>query len=215
MVDLDFTVEQARVARHTAAPTLVFALRLTNLTPAAPVRNVLLRCQIRIEPTRRGYKPMEQERLSDLFGSSPRWGETLRGLLWTHANALVPAFDGDCSVELPVPCTYDFNIAATKYFDGLDDGEVPLSFLFSGSIFYTDESGRLQIDQVAWSKEAGFRLPVATWRDMMERYYPNSVWLCLERDSFDRLYRYKRQRGLATFERAIDSLLSDAPAEAP
>jgi hypothetical protein len=208
MVELDFAVEQASVAPHAATPLLLFALRVTNRTPEIAVQNVLLRCQIRIEPLRRRYAEQEQEPLSDLFGAPSRWSETLRSFLWTHTGAQIPAFANDCTVELPVPCSYDFNLAATKYFYGLEDGEAPLSLLFSGSIFYRDQEERLQIDQVSWTREANFRLPVRLWHEMMNHYYADAAWLCLRRDAFEQLYRYKRQHGLATFEQAIEALIA-------
>jgi len=173
----------------------------------------MLRCQIRIEPARRQYGSADQERLVELFGVPQRWGETLRGFLWTHTSALVPAFEADCRVDLPVPCSYDFNIAATKYFHGLDGGEAPLSLLFSGSLFYQDTDGSLQIEQISWSKEASYRLPVAVWQAMMRHYYPNGMWLCLDSEAFEKLYRFKRQQGCATWEQALDRLLDNQPAE--
>ncbi len=42
---------------------------------------------------------------------------------------------------------------------------------------------------------------------MMDHYYPNSAWLRLRRDAFERLHAYKRSHGLATWEEAIESLL--------
>lgn len=214
MIELDFAVQQARVARHAVAPLLLFALHITNRTPEFPVQNVMLRCQVRIEPMRRHYEADEQERLSDLFGVPSRWGDTLRSFLWTHTSVQVPAFITDCAVDLPVPCSYDFNIAATKYLHGLEDGEVPLSLLFSGSIFYLDADDRLQIDQVSWTRDASFGLPVRVWQDMMQQYYPNAGWLCLQQDVLDRLYRYKRQHGLASWEQAINALLMGTEKEA-
>jgi hypothetical protein len=174
----------------------------------------MLNCQIRIEPMRRRYEGEEHERLSDLFGEASRWGETLRSLLWTHASVSVPSVDPERKVELPVPCSYDFNIAATKYFHGLEQGDVPLNVLFSGSIFYRDGEGRLQIEQIPWSKECAYRLPVATWRAMMEHYYPQSAWLCLNREAFEALDSYRRRTGLPTFERAVQALLEASAAEA-
>ena len=208
MIDLDFTVEGARVAPHSAAPLLLFDLRVTNRTPAVPVENLQLRCQVRIEPTRRRYEPEQQERLSDLFGAPSRWGETLHSFLWTQTSAQIASFETETVAELPVLCSFDFNLAATKYFHGLDDGEVPLSLLFSGSIFYRDEDDRLQIDQLSWTKDATYRLPVQLWHDMMQIYYPDTAWLCLRRDVFERLYRYKRQHGLPTWESAIEALIA-------
>ena len=214
MIDLDFAVEDMRVERHSAAPLLMCALRVTNKTAQTPVRNVMLRCQIRIEPTRRAYGGREHERLIELFGRRERWGETLRSLLWTHADVLIPGFDTECAIDLPVPCSYDFNIAATTYFDGLETGEAPLSLLFSGTIFRDDPDGRLQIEQIAWSKEAAYRLPVATWRAMMEHHYPNGLWLCLGRDVFEQLQRFKRARGHPTFDRALAALLESQSTDA-
>ncbi len=214
MIDLDFAVEGAEAARHTATPTLLFKLRLTNTTPATPVHNVMLQCQIRIEPTRRHYAPNEHEPLGELFGPPDRWGTTLHGMLWTHLNVLVPPFDNGCTFNLPVPCSYDFNVAATKYFYGLEDGEVPLALLFSGTIFYRDGEGRLQIIQIAHDKEAAYRLPVGIWQSMMDQYYPDTTWLRVGRDVFGELYHYKRQNGFAGWDETLRSLLPDRPAEA-
>ncbi len=207
MVDLDITVQDVEVERHAVSPLLQFALRLTNQTDDATVLNVMLNCQIRIEPTRRNYAAPEHDLLSDLFGTPERWGQTLQSFLWTHSNVIVPGFEGECVVKLPVPCSFDFNIAATKYFHGIEDGEVPLIFLFSGSVFYRDKNDNLQIGQIAWSKESAYRLPVRVWRSMMDHYYPQTAWLCLRRDAFDELYRYKRAKGLPSFEQALDDLL--------
>jgi hypothetical protein len=214
MIDLDFRIDDVRVEKFSASPLLLFGLTVVNRTPELPVLNVALNCQVRIDPVRRRYDGDEQERLSDLFGEPLRWGETLRSLLWTHAGVSIPAFSPERKIELPVPCSYDFNITATKYFHGLREGDVPLKFLFSGSIFYRDVEARLQIEQISWSKECAYRLPVAVWRAMMEHYYPQSVWLCLQRDAFEELDLYRRRRGLPTFERALQSLLESHAAEA-
>ena len=214
MIDLDFAVAEMRAERHSIAPLLICALRVTNKTPVTPVRNVMLRCQIRIEPTRRHYDAGEHERLSELFGLPERWGETLHSFLWTHTDVLIPAFETTCTIDLPVPCSYDFNLAATTYFHGLEAGEVPLALLFSGTIFYGDVDGRLQIEQIAWSKEASFRLPVATWRAMMDYHYPNGVFLCLGREMFERLQQFRREQGHATVDHALAALLRHQPAGA-
>lgn len=214
MVDLDFSIEDVRVEKYSAAPLLQFALHVVNRTPELPVLNVMLNCQIRIEPMRRRYAGNEQERLSDLFGHPSRWGETLRSLLWIHANVSTPAIDSKLEIDLPAPCSYDFNIAATKYFHGLEQGDVPLRFLFSGSVFYRDGEGRIQIEQIPWSKESAYRLPIAAWRAMMEDYYPQSMWLRLHRDAFEELDSYRRLRGFPTFEGALQSLLEKKAAEA-
>src|SRR5262249_46333042 len=112
--------------------------------------------------------------------------------------------------DLPVPCTFDFNVAATRYFHALADGEVPLVLLFSGTVFHEDEDGALRVAQIPWEKETTFRLPVHTWRAMMEHYYPNTAWLCLPRDLFDRLHYHKTKCGLPTWEQALEDLLHRA-----
>ncbi len=192
---------------HAASPLLSFKLRITNTDADEPIHTVALRCQIQIEATRRRYHEREQERLLDLYGAPERWGQTLRTTLWTHTSMVMTAFQGSTLVELPVPCTFDFNVAATKYFAGLEEGEVPLLLLFSGTIFYEAGAGALQVSQISWEKEAKYRLPVRVWQEMMDHYYPNSAWLSLRRDVFDRLARYKMRSGMPTWEQALESLL--------
>lgn len=210
MPDLNFEVLGAAPTPFAAAPQLNFQLRIRDSAgaEALPIPAVALRCQIRIEPTRRQYGPAEQERLLDLFGEPSRWGQTLRSMLWTHTSLIVSPFKGQTVVDLPVPCTYDFNVAATKYFYALENGEVALTLLFSGTIFYAeDDCGTLQVSPISWEKEAEHRLPVQVWREMMDLYYPNSAWLCLRQDVFDQLYLYKSRLGLPTWEQAMERLL--------
>lgn len=123
-------------------------------------------------------------------------------------SAPADQLSGSTIVDLPVPCSFDFNVAATQYFHALEDGEVPLRLLFSGTIFYTNDEGLLQNNQIPWEKEAAFRLPVSVWKEMIERYYLRCAWLCLGRDAFDRLYRFKSERGIPTWEQAIETLLN-------
>jgi hypothetical protein len=206
MPNLDFSVEGAEVLRFAAVPSLLFKLRIANLEEE-PIRSVALNTQIRIAATQRHYDAAEQERLLELFGEPSRWKDTLRSLLWTHTVVHVPPFSGSTVADMPVTCTYDLEVVAAKYFYALEDGEVPLEFLFSGTIFYAGEDGRLQVARISWKKDAEFRLPVRLWKEMMERYFPNSAWIRLHRDAFDQLYDYKIRRGLPTWETAIEALL--------
>jgi hypothetical protein len=160
-----------------------------------------------LEVTHRKYTSEDQERLRDLFDEPSRWATTLKSLLWTHASIVVPSFTGTTVTDVPVPCTFDFNVAATKYFDGLTDGEVPICLQFSGTVFYANPEGELQVAPISWDKEARFKLPVKVWRDMMESYYPNSAWLCLHKDAFDRLYQYKVRHGIPTWEEVLESII--------
>jgi len=208
MLELNFHVEDAEAVPFTMAPLLAFKLRLTNADPHQTVHSVALRCQIQIEVTRRQYNNREQQRLLDLFGEPERWSQTLRSMLWTHASVVVPPFVGHTVVDLPVPCTFDLNIAAAKYFAGLEDGEVPLCLQFSGTMFYETPEGGMQVMQIPWDRESKYRLPVRIWKQMIDLHYPNSAWLCLGREIFDRFYEYKVKRGIATWDQALESLLA-------
>jgi hypothetical protein len=214
MPDLRFEVVNAVPEPFAVGPLLRFKLAISQAAVSGaelvPIYAVTLQCQLRIDPSRRRYTPGEQEKLRDLFDAPSRWGETLRPLLWTHASVAVGPFTDAIAVDLLVTCTYDFNVAMTKYFYALEEGEIPVALLFSGTMFHEGEDGALQVAQIPWVKESAFRLPVAVWKEMMERYYPNSSWLCLRKDVFDRLYQYKSRRGLPTWEEALESLLPKA-----
>jgi len=182
-------------------PMLGFQLRVTNLPADETVHTAVVRCQIQLDVNRRQYDDEEAVKLRDLFGERDRWGSTLKSLLWTHVGVIIPSFTGETTIEMPVPCTFDFNVAATKYFYALKAGEVPLTLLFSGTVFYGQP---LQVAPIAWDREAQFRLPVPVWRDMMDQYYPNLAWLALRRDIFERLYRFKVARGIPTWEQVME-----------
>ena len=211
MPDLTFSVVKAEAIPFAASPQMAFQLRIRQ-TPAGgqplQIHSIALRCQIRIEPAQRRYAAEEKEHLHDLFDVTERWNRTLKSLLWTHANVNVPGFVDETLVDLPVPCTFDFNVATTKYFNAIEDGEVPLTLLFSGTIFHEVPDTGLQIVQIPWEKEASFRMPVRVWKDMMELYYPNTAWLCLRKDVFDRLERFKTANRLTSWELALDNLLT-------
>ena len=208
MPDLSFSVEGADLVPFAVAPTLALKLRIVNAGPQTHIESVMLQCQVQIEATQRRYATEEQPRLLDLFGEPERWGKTVRTMLWTHASANVRPFDASTVVDLHIPCTFDFNVAATKYFHALEAGEVPLALLFSGTIFYEDEDRGLQVAQIPWEKEAHYRLPVAVWRRVIDHYYPNTSWLTVRRDVFDRLNEFKMRNSIATWDQALERLLS-------
>ncbi|APW62961.1 DUF6084 family protein [Paludisphaera borealis] len=214
MPDLNFQVEGVEPQKFAAEPLLLFKLRvseaLNNGLAPTPVHTVALRCQVRIEPGRRTYQAAERERLLGLFGAPERWGQTLKPMLWSHVCVVVPSFEGEVVVDLPIPCSFDFSLAATRYFSALDGGDLPLGFLFSGTIFFATEEGDLQVRPIAWDKEASFRLPASTWRELMDVFHPNTAWLSIRRDVFDRLDRYKTEQGMPTWERALERLLATA-----
>jgi hypothetical protein len=211
MPDLRLTIEGADVVSYSAAPLLSFKVRISNNAAAEVIHTIAMRAQIQIEVTRRKYDAAEQARLLDLFGEPDRWGQTLRNMLWTHASVVVPRFTGSVLAEIPVPCTFDFNVAATKYFHGVTSGDLPLCFQFSGNVFYQGEEETLQVAPISWDKEAKYRLPVRVWKDLMDAYYPNSAWLALHRDTFEKLLQYKMREGIPTWEEAIERMLSALP----
>jgi len=210
MPDLSIAVEKVEVVPFAASPTLAFKLRVTNASASEVIHTVVLRTQIQIEVTRRRYSAQDQERLRDLFGEPERWAQTLTNLLWTNTSTVVPQFTGVTTVDLQVPCTFDFSVATTKYFDGLTDGDIPIFLMFSGTVFYGDPEGGLKVAPISWDKETKFRMPLAIWKDMMDRYYPNSAWLCLRRDVFEQLQEYKTRHGIPTWEQALEKMLAQA-----
>jgi hypothetical protein len=204
VVELGFSVVGAARVEHTAVPTLRFALEVTSETP---VRSVLLDVQIQIAARRRGYDVAAHDRLFELFGPTADWGTTLRTLLWTRTTLVVPSFEGSTVVDLDIPCSYDLEVAASRYFDALADGDVPLEFLFSGSVFYDGPDGRLQTIRLSWEQEAGYRLPVAVWKETLDRHFRGTAWLRLGKDAFDRLSAYKSRNALARWDDVVDELL--------
>jgi hypothetical protein len=213
MPDLEFGAIDAELLPYAAAPTLLFKLPIHNTVLGEEIHSIMLRAQIRLEVTRRHYNTETEARLLELFGPPERWGQTLHSMVWTHATAFVPRFTTSTVAEVPVVCSYDFEVAASKYLYALEDGEIPLIFLFSGTVFYADGGGAVQIAQIPWEKEAQYRLPVRVWKEMMEHYFPNSAWLRVRKDVFDRLYAYKAQRGHPTWEATLEDLLQSREAE--
>ena len=201
--ELGFAVESAEPLEHAAAPTLRFALRIES-RDGRPIRSILLDTQIQIAARRRPYDAAAHDRLFELFGPVANWGTSLRTLLWTRTTLVVPPFTGTTSVDLHVPCSYDLEVMASRYFDALTDGAVPLEFLFSGAVF---AGTPLQVTRISWEEEAEYRLPVSVWKETMERHFRGTAWLRLGTDAFDRLCAYKSRHALATWDEAVDGLL--------
>jgi hypothetical protein len=206
--DIRFDCRGVQADRYAAFPTLTFRIAVTEPEGEA-VHAIALRCQIRIEPQRRGYGEAESELLADLFGPPSRWGDTVRPMQFANVSMMVPRFTGTTEVDLPVQCTYDLEVAAGKYFASLDDGEIPLLLLFSGTVFARSGTG-FTVRQVPWHCETRCPLPVAVWREMIDRYFPGSGWLRLHRDTLRALQRYKSARALATWDETVEALLKEA-----
>ena len=206
--ELAFAVEGAEPVEHAAVPTLRFAVRVTA-PEGRSIRSVLLDTQIQIAARRRRYGAGAEERLFELFGAPEGWGATLRTLPWTRITTVVPAFTDSTLVDVLVPCSYDLHVAASRYFDALDGGDVPLEFLFSGTVFAAGAGGMLQATRISWESDAEYAFPVRVWQEAMERYFAGTAWLRLRKDVFDRAAAYKARGAHATWDDALDALLPE------
>lgn len=211
MSELAFSITGARAEPYAASPSLALRLHVTEST-GVRVHMIALRAQVQIEPQKRRYAPHETERLSDLFGTVDRYGDTLKPFLWTHVSAMILNFSGETDVDLSLPCSYDFEVAANKYLTALEGGEIPIVLYFSGSVFIEGERG-IAAELVSWSTEAKFRLPVAVWRETMDAHFPNTAWLRVSSDVFAELDRFRVTRGLRSWDAALTALCEGARAE--
>jgi hypothetical protein len=204
--ELDFGVRDAGVLEHAAVPTLRFGLDVSTLGAPAAVRSVALSVELRIAATTRTYNPAERGRLAELFGGDEDWGRNLHSMHWTTLAVTIPPFTGSTSIDLPVTCTYDLEVSGAKYMHALDHGQIPLEFLFSGTVFYGDP---LQVGRVGWDKECSYRLPVAVWREMIDRHFPGSAWVRVRRDTYEELMAFKARGTYMSWDDAIEALLHD------
>jgi hypothetical protein len=207
MAELSFTCLDVQPERYAVAPTLLFRLRI-DTADEQRMRAIALRCQIRIEPARRGYGEQEAERLLELFGERARWGDTLKPFQFANTSTVVASFTSSTEVDVVVPCSYDMEVAAGRYFHALEDGEIPFILLFSGTMFGDGGKG-LWIEQVPWHAETRYRMPVKVWREMMDIHFPGSGWLRLRRDTIDALARFRAARALPTWDDAVIRMLEE------
>jgi len=204
-----FNVLGVSFVEDAAAPTLRFALEASEAS-GREVFTIALTAQINIDPARRGYDDATRARLVELFGEPARWAATTHSFLWAHTSTLVPSFTGTTTFSLPLACTYDLELAAVKYFYSLPDGHAPLSFHFSGSVLHRAEDGGIQVAAIPWSTTARWRMPVATWRQMIERHYPNSSWIRVHPDTAELLRGYKARAGMLSIDATVAALLEAA-----
>jgi hypothetical protein len=205
MTEVTLAVLDITPRQYAATPELIARVGIAAVGDD-PVHAIALRCQVRIEPLRRPYSDEEAAGLLDLFGPRARWSTTQRTFLWQHTNAMVPGFTGATQVDLPLECTYDFEVAGAKYLHALRDGTIPLQFLFSGTVFVQGPRG-FAVQQVPWDREDRYDMPVSVWRDLIAQHYPNTGWLRLRHETIDALALYRSAEGLLGFDDAITSLL--------
>jgi Family of unknown function (DUF6084) len=206
--DPQFALTGACHLTHAAAPTMVFS-GIVSDESGYHIQSLALVVQVMIDPARRSYDPETRERLAELFGPPATWAPSTQGLHLARLTALVPAFTGSGDFSLEVPCTYDLEVASAKYLYALSGGAVPMSFHFNGTILYREAEGRLQVVPVPWSATARFRMPVATWRAMIEEHYPGGGWVRLHADTLAALQARRSGRGLPSFDACVAELLED------
>lgn len=209
MTDLAFTVTDVVAEPYTVSPQLTARLRIEEST-GATVHAIALRCQVRIEPQRRRYGPEEEAGLVDLFGGRERWFDTLKPFLWMQTGTMVQGFTASTQVDLPLPCTYDFEVAASKYLHALREDGVPLQLLFSGTVFLRSGTG-FAVERVPWDCESRYRMPVEVWTAVVDQSFPNTGWLRLDRSTLQSLARFRSARGLTSWDDTLDALLTTAP----
>jgi hypothetical protein len=200
----------AHSAAHAAVPTLEFALQI-EVPDGRQIRSVLLDVQIQIAARRRGYSAAAQERLLELFGAPDRWGTTLRTLPWTRVTVIVPPFERSTTIEIAVPCTYDLEVIASRYLAALDGGDVPLEFMFSGTVFFATPEGALQTARIGWDQDVDFGLPVDIWKQTMDRHFPGTAWVRLGEASFARLCAFKARHAFTSWDATVDALIPREP----
>jgi hypothetical protein len=211
--DLVFDCTNAGADPYAVAPTVVFRLKISETT-GQPIGGIALRAQFRIEPLKRRYSDTEAARIGDLFGERERWSDTMKPVQFATVAQMVPAFSGSIELDIPIPLTYDFEVATAKYFHGLEDGEIPFIILFSGTTFL-DVEGALSIEQIPWHKETSYRLPVSVWHQCMDLHFPGCAWLRLRKDTLDNLMRFKSRLTLPTWDETFEALLRQAGEPTP
>lgn len=210
MPDLQFRVGEVGAMPYAASPTIAARLHISNRQADEPIQSISLNCQVQLQPLGRPYSAMEESKLLDLFGERERWGQTMKPLHWTNVVLKVAPFTGGTELDLALPCSLDFEVAANKYFYGLDAGSIAVTVMFNGTVFYSGEHGGMQIAQIPWDREAKFQLRVEAYKAAIDAHYPETAWLRLPRDAFDRLYRYKVARGIPMWQGVIEQLLNQA-----
>jgi hypothetical protein len=205
----EFEVLGVRPLRHAAAPALILDLGVSEPEGRA-VYMIALTVQLMLEPARRRYDDAEHERLVGLFGPPERWAVTTRSLVWAQLDVVVPAFTGTTTVAIPIPCSYDLEVASAKYLRSLVDGEAPLALHFNGIVYYRGDDGGLQMTLIPWSQSVGFRMPVSVWQETIEHYYPNTGWVGLRSETIAALERRRVDGAHATIDACVRDLLERA-----
>lgn len=210
--EVTFEVLGAAHEPFAAQPTLRFELSVSEPTDR-PIYAISVTAQINFDPARRDYDAKTKEDLYEIFGAPERWPSTTRSFLWTHASTVVHSFTGAITFGLEVPCTADLEQVAARYVSALPDGEVPLTFHFTGRVMYQGPQRQVQVLHLPWHTSAKYRMPVSVWKAMIKHHHGESGFVTLHNDTLDLLKTYKRVHGLHSFDAVVLDLLERAPAE--
>ena len=157
----EFAVLGATGRRHAAVPALDFDVSVSE-PGGRSIYAIALTVQVMIEPARRRYDDETRDRWSSSSAPPDRWATTTRSLVWHRADVLVPSFTGSTIFHVPIPCSYDLELVAAKYFYSLDDGEVAAGLQLQRD-GHLPRRGRPRAD-VAGAVELLGRVPAARCR---------------------------------------------------
>ena len=209
MPDLAITVESAEVVPFAAAPTLASDCAWRMPTREEIIHTVVLRCQIQIEVTRRRYSGFDQERLARSVRRAGALGPDAAQSAVDQHQPVVPQFTAKPRSIRRYPALSISASPPPSISTAWRMATFPVCLMFSGTVFYADPG-----DRCRWRPflGQGNEIPAAAkvWKDMMDAYYPNSAWLCLRRDVFEELQRFKVERGIPYMGAGASKLLLSA-----
>ncbi len=210
MPELNFDILSAEIKPYAVAPTIIFKLKITNKIEKEEVYAASLKTQIRIDAMHRKYEQDTKARLLEVFGAPERWGQTLKSLYWKQITIPVPRFTGETVIDIPLECSEDMSASVGKYMHAVEEGPVPLAFIFNGSIFYNGHEKNVQVKQLPLDKEAVYALPIEKWDNLLESYFPDSKWLRVSNKIFDKLNAYKAKNAHPTLNHCLKALVDNA-----
>ncbi|EHR59851.1 DUF6084 family protein [Saccharomonospora cyanea] len=201
---LSWAITGVDTAPVDVVPTLRFRLRIA--CQDVRVQSLTLAVSVRVAAALRDYTAGERRRLRGVFGTPEQWSSGIGDLVWARPVLHVAGFTGHTEVDVPVPCGQDVELASVSYLSALSDGDVPLRFQFSGTLFH-GQPGQLAATRLPWDSEADYQLPVACWHRLREAYFGRHRWLRVEEPVYERLHDYRVRHAYRSPQEAIESLL--------
>ena len=141
-------------------------------------------------PSAAATRPRRRARLVELFGESAAVGRVAAAVpVDPRHRPRSPSSPGTTEIDLPVPCTYDFEVAAAKYLHSLGDGEIPLVLLFNGTDLQLPRRRARGASRSRGTSRPSIGCRSSVWRATMDVFFPNSGWIRLRRETIDALTR--------------------------